>query len=581
MLARIAAFELRYQMRSPLFLISWALFFFMTFATVVSPYFHLGVAGNHNVNSPFAILQKVMAMNLFAVFIVTAFVASVAVRDRETLFAPILFATPLRKGAYLVGRFTGAMVVALLLMTAVPLAVMAGSFMPWLDPQRVGPFVPAHYLYALFVVAAPVLLALGASFFALATATRSMMWTYVGVVAFFLLYLTVSSLLRDPAWDSITAILDPFGFGALSIETKYWTLADRNTLLPPLTGVLLVNRLIWLSVAGAMFALAFALFRFEVRGAALHRMPGATTEEAAPHLPSRTWQAAGSGRAWAAFGSLMRFEMNHLLRSPAFYVLLAVGMLITFVDIDANTNRLGVPYLPATSTIVRELQDGFTITPWLIALYYASELLWREREHRVHEIVDASAVPSWTILLPKILAIAVVLLATLLAGAVMGMLYQLAHGYGQVEPLHYLLWFVLPEAVFACLLAVFAVSVQSLVPHKAIGWAVMMLLLAIILTLPSFGFEHGLYRYAYTPPVPLSAMNGMDRFWIARAWFDLYWCAFATVLMVLALLLWRRGTQTRLLPRLLLGTGRRHGSSPARQRCGWPPASSSTTTPTS
>ena len=81
-----------------------------------------------------------------------------------------------------------------------PLAVMAGSLMPWLDPQQVGPFVPAHYLYALFVVAAPVLLVLGASFFALATATRSMMWTYVGVVAFFLLYLTVSSLLHDPAW---------------------------------------------------------------------------------------------------------------------------------------------------------------------------------------------------------------------------------------------------------------------------------------------------------------------------------------------------------------------------------------------
>ena len=44
----------------------------------------------------------------------------------------------------------------------------------------------------------------------------------------------------------------------------------------------------------------------------------------------------------------------------------------------------------------------------------------------------------------------------------------------------------------------------------------------------------------------------MDRFWIGRAWFDVYWGAFATMLTVLALLLWRRGTETRLAPRLVL-----------------------------
>jgi ABC-type transport system involved in multi-copper enzyme maturation permease subunit len=550
---RILAFELRYQLRSPLFLIGFAIFFFMTFVSVVSPYNNMGVPGNVNVNSPFAIVQKVSMMSIFGLFIVTAFVASVVIRDQDTGFAPILFATPVRKSAYLTGRFTGAMAVALVLLASVPLAIMLGSFMPWLDPQRVGPFVLVHYLYALFLVGLPVLLVLGGALFALATATRSMMGTYLGVVAFFVLSVTVTILLLDPAYDSITALIDPFGMGALFVATKYWTLAERNSLLPPLQGPLLANRLIWLAVASLLFAMAYRTFRFETSGASPHKESELAADTAAPPVHSRRVRAAGGGRAWYTFSALTRFEMRAVFRSPAFYVLLALGVFFTYIDLGPNVvSRNGVNYFPVTRAVIGELQDGFTIVAWIIAIYYSGELVWRERERRIHEIVDACPAPSWSILLPKVLAVGLVLFATLVAGVGMAMLFQLAHGYFHLEPLHYLLWFVVPETIFAWLLAVFAVCVQSLVPHKAIGWAVLMVCIALYLALPNFGFENGLYRYAYAPPVPLSDMYGMGRFWIGRAWFELYWSAFATLLVMLALLLWRRGTETRLAPRLAL-----------------------------
>ena len=50
--------------------------------------------------------------------------------------------------------------------------------------------------------------------------------------------------------------------------------------------------------------------------------------------------------------------------------------------------------------------------PIIIAIYYAGELVWRDRERRMHEIVDATAAPDWAHLAPKILAITLVLLAT-------------------------------------------------------------------------------------------------------------------------------------------------------------------------
>ena len=59
--------------------------------------------------------------------------------------------------------------------------------------------------------------------------------------------------------------------------------------------------------------------------------------------------------------------------------------------------------------------------------------------------------------------------------------------------------------------------------------------------------------------VPLSDMNGMGRFWVGRAWFDAYWSAFAVILVVIAYALWRRGTETRFMPRLRRAPARLKG----------------------
>ena len=36
-----------------------------------------------------------------------------------------------------------------------PLGTFVGSLMPWLDPQKLVPFVAARYLYALLVIGLP------------------------------------------------------------------------------------------------------------------------------------------------------------------------------------------------------------------------------------------------------------------------------------------------------------------------------------------------------------------------------------------------------------------------------------------
>ena len=67
--------------------------------------------------------------------------------------------------------------------------------------------------------------------------------------------------------------------------------------------------------------------------------------------------------------------------------------------------------------------------------------------------------------------------------------------------------------------------------------------------------------------MPLSDMNGAGSFWIGAWTFRLYWGAFAVLLLLAAHLLWRRGTEIRLKPRLALARRRLAG----RARIGSPP----------
>ncbi len=550
MFRHIAAFEWRYQLKSPVFWVGCVLFFLLAFGSVTSDNIQIGGRGNVNVNSPFAILQTLGIMNVFAVFIVVAMVAGTVLRDDDTGFAPILRSTRMTRGAYLGGRFAGSVAAALLVLASVPLAIAVGALMPWLDAEKVGPFVAGHYAYALFVFALPTLLIVSAAFFALATVTRSMMWTYVGAVGVLVLFFVTRGALRDMQHDTLSALSDPFGLSALTLATKYWTAAERNTRLPEVSGLLLANRVLWTAIAGGLFAVAWQRFRFEARssGAA----PTAPAATAAAALRSGPLPAPRSDRAtrWAQLRALAAFDMGFVFRSPAFFVLLGIGLLNAGASVFYAGEFYGGDSYPATRLMVQALQGAFNIIPIIIAVYYGGELVWRDRERRLHEIVDATAAPDWAHLLPKIVAIALVLVATSLVAVVTGMAVQLAKGYTQLEPGAYLLWFVLPTVIGALHLAVLSVFVQVLVPQKFIGWGAMLLYIVATVALGSAGFEHNLYNYGGTPNVPLSDMGGMARFWIGQAWFQLYWSAFATVLAVAAFALWRRGTVGTLRPRL-------------------------------
>lgn len=554
MFGKIAAFELRYQLRQPIFWISGLIFFLLVFGAMTIDQIQIGSGGNIHRNAPVAIVSVSMTMMIFFMFAATAFVANVVVRDDETGFGPIIRSTRIRKFDYLFGRFLGAFGAVAVGFLFVLLGVFLGSLMPWVDPETLGPNDPGFYAYAYFGMALPALFLISGIFFSLATATRSMMATYVGVAAFLILYLVMMGLLRDPERREIAAYVEPFGMAAFGLATRYFTAAEANASLPPFEGVLLYNRLIWTGVAAAFLALAYGVFRFEARGKKARRAERLRAKAEAEAPPPRAGPlpapSFGPATAWAQLSKRTRFEMGQVFKSPAFAVLLVLGLLNACAGLIFGAEQGGTDLYPVTRWVIATLNGAFTFIVMIIAIYYAGELVWRERERKTHEIVDSTAVPDWAFVVPKTLAIALVLMATLLVSVLAGVLVQLGKGFTDIQLGKYLVWYVLPNAIDWTLLAVLAVFLQAISPHKFVGWGLMLLYVIATITLVQIGFEHNLYNYGGTPEVPLSDMNGQGDYAGFAAWFRAYWSAFAVLLLVLAYGLWRRGTETRLLPRL-------------------------------
>ena len=263
MLLRILAFELRYQVRQPLFWIACALFFLLTFAAITTDVVSVGGAiGSVHRNAPFVILQMLGVMTAVGTLLTTAFVSNSVHRDFESQTDALFFSLPLKKRDYLLGRFAGALLVALLVFGAVILAIVVGAWMPWIDPARVGPFRLRPYLEGLLVFVLPNLFLTGAIFFCIATLTRSLLHTYAGVVIFFVGFAIAGVLLDDLDNRSIGALVDPYGVGAFELLTRYWTVSEKNAGSLSLTGVLLLNRILWVGLA--VLILAFTCVRFRL-----------------------------------------------------------------------------------------------------------------------------------------------------------------------------------------------------------------------------------------------------------------------------------------------------------------------------
>ncbi len=582
MLFRIARFEIAYQLRQPLFWLVTGLFIVMTFvATSTNGLQIIGALGNVHRNAPWVVVGMLGQMSLIGTFITTVFVAGAILRDFQRNTHELFFARPVRKVDYFLGRFIGAYLIACAVFSGTAIGMFVGSLMPWVDPEQLGPVTLVPYFFGLLVMAFPNLLFCGAVFFALASLSRKVFVTYLGLIGFLAFYFLSRLLVGDLDNQATAALLDPFGRAAFQQATQYWTLVERNAQLPELTGLLLTNRLLWLTLSLVCLGGSLALFRpiailssqrrrrwKQSASSALNRTapvdttttPGTTTGTSteAPLRLNKIQPVFTNSTALRQFLHQARLEVLGVFRSIPFLLILALGMFNLIGGARSVGQIVGTPAYPVTHLMLYAIQGAYVFLLVFIITIYSGELIWRERSVKLSEIVDAMPTPNWVFLAAKLVAQMFVVVVFLAVGIIATMVVQMSRGYFHFELPVYAQGFVVTVIPFllACVLASFF---QVSAGRKIIGFLLMILYLISKGLMPYLGFEHNLYRFGNTPRASYSDMNGYGHFVQPVAWFSLYWTLAAAILVVLSVLLWVRGTDTSFRTRLRIARQRFRG----------------------
>jgi len=559
MLLGITGFEIRYQLRNPVFWVSVVVFFLLGFGLTASQNVNIGTPGGVHENAPSAIAFATAIMSLFYLFVVTAFVANAIVRDDSSGFAPIVRATSVTANQIVLGRFLGGLIIAWLGYLAVPLGMWAGSIMPWVDPETIGPQKLAYYAWNFWVFGIPNVLLLCAVLFALATVLRSMMAAYIGAVLLVMGYLVATGVLGQKIeYRDTVARFEPLGNAALQEATRYWTQAELNSRLVDLSGMVLFNRIFCVLLAVAFLGVTLWRFTMTERAPSKWRLRRLAKRQAREGVLANVAPVRGGDRIngrdakpsrASQFVTRLRTEVRLVLTSPGLIVLTLFAIANTAGFLWFASSLYGTPDHPTLSATITAVSNNFQAILLMIAGFYGGELVWRERDRKVNELIDSTPVPSWVMTVPKIVAIFLVLLVINLAAMATGQFYQLVQGAHFVGIPEYLDWFILPAALNGLLIAILAVFLQVLSPNKYVGWGLLFIWFIGGIFLSNMGYSDPLYRYGRTPNVPLSDFVGAGSFWKGQAVFLVYWLCFALILCVIAHLLWPRGTDLSLRSR--------------------------------
>jgi ABC-type transport system involved in multi-copper enzyme maturation permease subunit len=520
----------------------------LPFFAVISDNVRIGGGiGNVFKNAPFVVYQFYGAMSFIAILMVTAFVNGTAIRDFTSDTAQIVFSTPVSKRSYLVGKFLGSTFIASLPLLGVSLGIVLGSWWPDLDPLRVGPNYILPHLEAFLVVALPNVIFAAAIIFAVAVLMRSTMASFITAIALFVGYSIASSFMSDMENQTLGALVDPFGGAAMDLITKYWSVADKNTHLLPLDGVLLWNRLIWLGVAFLIFLYGYQRFRFTDRARKAKPMVAEEQERIAigsAALPAVQLRHDGRSRR-LQFRSLFRRDLLGMLKSTPFIIIMTLGLIQLFTSLAFVTSMYGNTTYPVTYNVVDLMRGNLMIYVMIIVAFYAGQLVWKEREPKMDGIINALPMPTRTALLAKLAAMVGVLVAVYLFATLAGMITQLLNGYTRLQPMVYLTYFILPGVINFTCWAALAMLVHVLVNNKYLGYFVFIVLFVLnIFAWSALDISSNLVLLNGSSGLTYSDMNGFGPFLRNWLFFKAYWLLFAGLLILVAYLFTVRGNDT-------------------------------------
>lgn len=556
MLLTFFKFEIKSWLRAPMPWIFLFIFALMTFFATVTDQLQIGGSfGNIWKNAPFVTQNWYGVFSLLSLLLITAFLNTAAIRDFENNTAQIVFASPVQKAGYFFGHFLGALLVCLIPMLGISLGMWLGvginSIAQWLDMERYGPFEIQSHINSYLALVIPNMIFAGSILFTVAALTRSTMYSFIAAMVLLVGYIVAGNLISDMENETLSALLDPFGFQAFSLITKYWTVDDKNHLsVSLLHPMLLSNRLLWMGIGLLVLFIGYWRFDFSEKTRKVGKKKSAVSEDEPYGLQqlgamATVQPATGLSVTLAQFRSQLKANFWGVIKSTPFILLAFIGLLNTIPSFQFATEGYGTHNLPVTYTMVDIIRGSFYMFVIAIVAYFTGALVWKERNAKVNEIYDAMPTRNWTDFLSKFLTIISVIVLLVSVCIIASIATQALNGFHRYELGVYVRELLVLDLLGFAFIAVLFLLIHTWSPNMYLGFFICI----VVVIVNSFiwgalRIESNMVQFGATPGYTVSDLYGYKPYATGLFWFNTYWTFFSAILAVAAVCFWPRGKET-------------------------------------
>ena len=545
----IFKFELKYRFKRPetyLFFV-----FLLAFSVFGMDFIFQGVElGLVKLNAPIVIGKTMGAITGIFMILSSMIMGMPMIRDDQYHITSLIYTTPIRKFDLLLGRFLGSFLILLLIFCAIPLGMMAGEFLPWHFEAEMNSFSIAPYATLFPTIMLPTLFFGAALFFVTGTLSRSLLVVYTqGIIIFVIFFLT-----KSITNDYLQAVMDPFSLTTITQLSKDWTVVEKNTLLLSFSGVLLVNKMFWISIG--ILVMCFGYFRFNFSILQKSRKPSKSKISFAPkdkildiNLPNVIPQY-GLRSQVIQFFTMSKFYCKSLLKETSFWAIVICGIIIIIVNSISLGTVYGVDSYPTTYFIVEELQELSLYFFIIILLFYSGELYWMERGAGLNLMCDATPISSLVRLSSKVVGLIGVYIVLMFSLILSGIVFQIMKGYYHFDIPVYLTGFFIEILPFLVIYTFASFFIQSLVNSKFLGILITLIFFIVMIALQAMGYDHVLFSFGGGGLKGYSEMNGYGHFMAPYLLTKTYWVLFGMLLLIIASILSVRGVNLNLKDRL-------------------------------
>lgn len=580
MFKTIYIYELKHWIKQP------AVYIYAIFILVLAILTMSGMAaedsnrfGGRVINSSVFLLEMTRKFMLLLFLILPAVFGLSIYRDFNTQMHSILYAYPFSKRAYLAAKYLSAFTIFMGITAMLGLGYIVGAeLIPGANPELLQSFNPAAYLqlYGLFIF--PNIVLLSGIVFSVVLLSRNVYAGFVTALVLMVIQQIAGSELVGGHGSYIAGLLDPLGLKSFGYYTSHWTVDERNSKLLPFEGVVIWNRLLWFVISFVIFFLTYRKFNFHQGALTFFNRQNIQAQKTAQHfgmihkivLPKANFDFSLLHNLRGTW-QLAKTDFRSIVMSRSFFCLVLAGLVFVIVVMSTVDPRLGTETLPMTWQLLELPIIVYAGVINVITFLYAGLLVHRGKLANMHQLIDTTPVENWMLLGSKLLALIkmqMVLLSLVMLG---GIFTQITKGYYNFELGQYVFNLFGINLIHFVIWAMLALFIQTVIDNPYIGFFLLLFAPIGFIGISEFGPQHlGLdfleqmmFRYNQAPGdvfgLKYSDLDGYGAMLPSYFIYKLYWALAGLLLLVITLMLWKRGLPQSFAERLRIGKQRFSG----------------------